>query len=313
MKNTRWIFLLFFCFSCSNMSSIKSDTDEPSKKLVNNESLSPVEVDVFNGKIKYIEFKLTESEQKKNSELLILCEEQNSPKPLISKIPFLKDGTDAKLYYAEGYLSSAKSHYCYFGERLVFIVNVKIYPYKEEFLNVDQKRVVLSKKDQERANREWHLVQKIYQNAYKGSYINAPFIPPLNSFITSRYGKRRVFNKIKKTQHLGNDFRAKVGVPIPASNRGKVVFSGNLFYTGNVVIVDHGLGIFSLYGHLSKNFVKVDDIIEQGEILGLSGRTGRVSGPHLHWGVKMHGHNVDGFSLVDESKRQFVKDNDKAY
>lgn len=94
-------------------------------------------------------------------------------------------------------------------------------------------------------------------------------------------------------------------MPIPVTNRGKVVFAGNLFYTGNVVIIDHGLNIFSLYGHLSKIKAQVGDIVNQGDIVGLAGMTGRVSGPHLHWGIKINGHNVDGFSLVTESKKQF--------
>ena len=118
-------------------------------------------------------------------------------------------------------------------------------------------------------------------------------------------------NNKKRSQHLGNDFRAKIGVKIPVSNRGKVVYVGDLFYTGGVVIVDHGLNIFSLYAHLSKTLVTTGTIVNRGDIVGLSGATGRVSGPHLHWGIKINGHNADGFSLVEESKKQYKADEAK--
>ena len=98
----------------------------------------------------------------------------------------------------------------------------------------------------------------------------------------------------------------KVGLPIPSSNNGKVLYVGNLFYTGNVVIIDHGVNLFTVYAHLSKIMVKTGDSVEQGQILGLAGKTGRVSGPHLHWGVKLHGFNIDGFSLVEESQSEFL-------
>ena len=132
---------------------------------------------------------------------------------------------------------------------------------------------------------------------------NEPFEVPLDSYITSHYGNRRLFNNKKRSQHLGNDFRAAVGVPIPVANKGKVVFTGNLFYSGNVVIVDHGLNIFTAYGHLSKINVQEGMIVNKGTIVGLAGKTGRVSGPHLHWGVKINGSWIDGFSLVEESKK----------
>jgi murein DD-endopeptidase MepM/ murein hydrolase activator NlpD len=93
-----------------------------------------------------------------------------------------------------------------------------------------------------------------------------------------------------------------VGVPIPVSNRGKVSLAKDLFYTGFTVIVDHGLDIFSVYAHLSEVSVSENQIVEQGAIIGKSGNTGRTSGPHLHWGIKIHGHWVDGFSLIKESK-----------
>lgn len=294
----KWILFLTFILSCA--SSKERLVQEKNEKMPIYER--PLEVEVFNGKMKFIEFPLPGGK----SEDYITCKEQESKNPLIKKFPLSVTKGMAYLYYAESYHSQAKIHFCYVGDAHVLTVKVKAFPYKEEKLNVAKGKVVLSEQDQARVAKEWQMTQKLYKNSEKESLITDSFKVPLKSFITSHYGKRRIFNNLKRTQHLGNDFRAKVGVPIPVSNRGKVVYAGNLFYTGNVVIVDHGMGIFTLYAHLSKIDVKEGDMIHQNQIVGLSGKTGRVSGPHLHWGVKAHGFNIDGFSLVEESKRQFV-------
>ncbi|MDA8793620.1 M23 family metallopeptidase [Bacteriovoracaceae bacterium] len=183
----------------------------------------------------------------------------------------------------------------------------KPFPYKREYLKVDKKRVFLSKKNQARAKKEQLMLNEIYQNTVNHRLFKSSFKVPLNSFITSHYGNKRVFNGKKESQHLGNDFRARVGTKIPVSNDGKVVFTGNLFYSGNTVIVYHGLDIFTVYAHLSRYKVKTGQIVKKKDIIGLSGMTGRVSGPHLHWGVKVSGNWVDGFSLVNISNQHFLE------
>ena len=98
--------------------------------------------------------------------------------------------------------------------------------------------------------------------------------------------------------HSGADLRAATGTPVHATNRGRVVLSKDLFFTGNTVIVDHGLGIYSLYAHLSRMDVKRGVVVKSNQIVGLAGATGRVTGPHLHWAIRMQGARVDPFSLV---------------
>lgn len=178
--------------------------------------------------------------------------------------------------------------------------------FQEETLRVSPRTIKLSRPDQDRAWREQQILNQIYQSSMPELLIKGPFVRPLNSKITSIYGIRRVYNKSKKGQHLGTDFRAPVGVKIPATNRGKVVLARDLFYTGHTVIIDHGLEIFTVYGHLSKILVKEGDIVEKNDLIALSGNTGRSSGPHLHWGVKVQGQYVDGLVLVDESKKFFL-------
>lgn len=188
----------------------------------------------------------------------------------------------------------------------VYTFTVEERKFVEETLRVSPRTITLSKQDQERAWSEQQVLNKIYSSSLPYLLIKEPFAAPLSSKITSIYGVRRIYNKTKRGQHLGTDFRAPVGVKIPATNRGKVVLARDLFYTGNTVIIDHGLDIFTVYGHLSEILVKEGDIVEKKDLIALSGNTGRSSGPHLHWGVKVQGQYVDGMVLVDESERFFL-------
>ena len=292
-----FIFIINFVSCATSKDSSNGTVNLKIEKKI----IKPINLEVFKGKVKFIVFDVNENK----GVFDLQCVEEGTQKPLKQTLPFeVRDGKGF-IYYAESYFSLAKRHNCFFKEDLILRISVQDYPYASEKLNVPKGKVTLSKKDLNRVIRERKVTKNIYANSAKESFVRVPFIKPLDSFITSHYGKRRIFNNKKKSQHLGNDFRAKVGVPIPVSNRGRVAYVGDLFYTGNVVIIDHGLNLFSLYAHLSKTSVKVGEMVDQGDILGLSGMTGRVSGPHLHWGIKLNGHNVDGFSLVEESKNHF--------
>lgn len=213
-------------------------------------------------------------------------------------------------YIAETYFSDLKPYTCRLvlkDKKEIPVVNfvVKSFKYKEEKLKVDFRTVKLSKKDLKRAQKEQRMLAGLYTQSASVPYFNQAFKAPLDSYITSIYGNRRVYNNAHKSQHLGTDYRAAVGVPIPAVNRGRVLFAGDLFYTGGTVIIDHGMDIFTVYGHLSNVKTQAGQIVNAGDIVALSGNTGRSSGPHLHWGVKIHGHYVNGYSLIDETKKQF--------
>ena len=211
-------------------------------------------------------------------------------------------------FLAETYHSKLRPYQCNAkgaGKEFVAInAKVKKFPFKFETLNVDKKRVNLNAKDLKRWRKEVAELKKVYNSLkVKQVLFDSAFVSPLNSKITSLYGKARLFNNNKKSWHNGIDFRAATGTPITVANKGEVVFTGDLFFNGNTVIVDHGLGIISLYCHLSKIGVKKGDMVEQGELVGLAGATGRVTGPHLHWGVRINGDWINGLSLVEESQR----------
>jgi murein DD-endopeptidase MepM/ murein hydrolase activator NlpD len=170
--------------------------------------------------------------------------------------------------------------------------------YRSERLHVASSRATISKKNRARIKKESREAKKIYKTFTEESYILAPFLPPMESKITSDFGTKRVFNGVLKSYHSGTDFRAAVGVPIVAANRGKVVLVKNRFFAGNSIIIDHGQGIYTGYYHLSKFKVKKGDMVERGEVIGLAGATGRVTGPHLHFAVHVGGVGVDPMQFL---------------
>lgn len=196
---------------------------------------------------------------------------------------------DVLLAMADGHIETR--------EITVRVVSKK-YPTTE--LQVDDKYVELNKTDLARANRESRETTAIYARITDQMLWTEPFAIPIPGETSgTNFGHRRVFNGEPRAPHAGADLRAKTGTPVHASNRGHVVLAKNLFFTGNTVILDHGLGIYSLYAHLSRIDVKVGDVINHGQQVGLSGATGRVTGPHLHWGIVVQGARVDPFTLVN--------------
>ncbi len=175
--------------------------------------------------------------------------------------------------------------------------------FHEEKLKVNSSKVHFTKKALKQIARDRKTLDKLYHNPLTQAQFSTPFLSPLDSMITSQYGGRRIFNDKKKSQHLGTDFRAIVGTEVKATNDGVVGISEDLFFTGDTVIIDHGLGIFSMYGHLSKLLVKKGEKVKAGQVIALSGASGRVSGPHLHWGIKMNFNWINPLSLVEATKQ----------
>jgi len=166
-------------------------------------------------------------------------------------------------------------------------------------LQVAPKYVELSAADEARAARERREINAIYAQITPEAYWNQPFAVPIPGTTGGRnFGHRRVFNDQPRAPHSGADLTAVAGTPVRATNRGRVVLAKALFFSGNAVFIDHGLGIYSVYLHLSEIRVKPGEMIDRGQVLGLSGATGRVTGPHLHWGVRAQGARVDPFSLL---------------
>jgi hypothetical protein len=124
------------------------------------------------------------------------------------------------------------------------------------------------------------------------------FLAPVPAAATDSFGTRRVYNGKLDSIHRGTDFRAHMGTPVRAGNSGVVVLAQPLYYEGNCVIIDHGLGLYSLSMHLSRIDVKPGEHVQKGQRLGLSGATGRVTGPHLHWAIRWQTGYIDPAKLL---------------
>ena len=172
--------------------------------------------------------------------------------------------------------------------------------YASEVLKVDPKFTKLSPKVEARIKRESRLVGAIYERSEQRRYWKGPFVLPIKSRVTSQFGNKRMFNGELKSFHSGLDLQAPVATPVRAPAAGKVVLTKALFLTGKTVILDHGYGLFTSYAHLNSTRVKVGQVVAQGKILGLSGMTGRASGPHLHWGAIVHHSKINPVDLVEE-------------
>jgi murein DD-endopeptidase MepM/ murein hydrolase activator NlpD len=177
------------------------------------------------------------------------------------------------------------------------VVRAEQFPTTE--LQVEERYVELSPEDQARAAREGAETTAIYDTFTPELYWSESFEVPVRDAKDGRnFGHRRVFNGQPRAPHSGADLRAPTGTPIRAANRGRVVLAKDLFYSGNAVFVDHGYGLYTTYLHLSRIDVAPGDLVERGQQLGLAGATGRVTGPHLHWGVRLLDARVDPFSLI---------------
>lgn len=120
-----------------------------------------------------------------------------------------------------------------------------------------------------------------------------PFTRPVKGTVSGSFAARRIFNNVPRSPHLGTDMRGAVGTPILAMADGTVLFAEEQYYSGNAVWIDHGQGVLSMYGHLSKFSVKKGDTVKQGQKIGEVGATGRVTGPHLHLSLYIQGVAVD--------------------
>lgn len=170
--------------------------------------------------------------------------------------------------------------------------------YRHETLKVQNSKINPSKINAKRIMDEQKEVGALYKIETPKRFWSGKFSPPLPSEITSPFGNKRIYNGQMKSFHQGMDFRAKIGTEIKAPEAGEVVLAKDLYLTGWTVILDHGYGLFTVYCHMSKLGVKVGQVVKKSEVLGLSGDTGRVSGPHLHWGAVISRSKINPENLL---------------
>jgi len=149
-----------------------------------------------------------------------------------------------------------------------------------------------------RIMREAAEVEQLWMHSEPHRLWDTGFVRPVPGRANGAFGSRSIFNGQPRQPHGGADFLSPAGTPIQAPNSGRVVLARELYFTGNTVVIDHGLGVFSLLAHLSVMDVHQGELVTQGQTIGRVGATGRVTGPHLHWAVRMNGARVNPLAML---------------
>lgn len=178
-----------------------------------------------------------------------------------------------------------------------FFIQPREFPVKK--LRVEERFVTPPPELQERIAWEAELLQTLYRILTPRWLAEGRFILPHAGKMAPNFGERRLYNNVPRPPHSGVDISAPAGDPVRASNTGRVILARDLYFSGQTVILDHGLGLFTSYCHFSQIKVRRGELVRKGEVIGLIGSTGRSTGPHLHWGVRILDSRVDPVALIN--------------
>jgi murein DD-endopeptidase MepM/ murein hydrolase activator NlpD len=182
---------------------------------------------------------------------------------------------------------------------LNYAVTVDAAHYPSSALKVAPEFVEPPKETLARIEEDQAIKKRAFSTTLPEPHWAGRFQPPAEAEVSGVFGSARMFNGVKKSQHTGLDFRVTTGTPIAATNSGTVILARALYFEGNCVIIDHGQGLLTLYLHLSEIKVKEGDAVERGQLVGLSGGTGRATAPHLHFAVRWRGEYLDPRTLLE--------------
>ena len=179
-----------------------------------------------------------------------------------------------------------------------FAVAAAKYPKIKVELQVEKKFTEPTPEQQEQITEGQKIKQDYLNRVTPEREWSGDFATPAEATISDVFGSQRIFNGVAQSPHLGLDFRVPNGTPVAAMNGGTVLLARPLYFEGNFVVLDHGQGLLTLYLHLSEFKVKEGDVVKRGDIIGLSGGTGRATGPHLHVAVRWQGTYLDPARLM---------------
>lgn len=183
--------------------------------------------------------------------------------------------------------------------------------YAEQRLTVPRGKVDLSKQDLERYERERVHLAGVMATRSDVAPVSLAFSQPTPGARSSSFGLRRFFNEQPRAPHSGLDIAAPEGTPVKAPADGQVILTGDFFFNGNGVFIDHGQGLVTMYGHMSRIDVKHGDEVRRGQVIGAVGQSGRATGPHLHWGVSLNDARVNPSLFVPELMRGATEERSK--
>ena len=180
------------------------------------------------------------------------------------------------------------------GKPLTIAFNVRAKDYEEQRITIkDKRKVTPEKRDMERITREKKTIDAALEHWSEQDDVVLTFRKPVAGETSSPFGLRRFFNDQPRNPHSGLDIAAPEGTPITAPAPGTIIEAGDYFFNGNTVFIDHGQGLVTMYCHMSAIDVKPGTVVDTGDLIGKIGMTGRVTGPHLHWGVSLNDARVD--------------------
>jgi len=189
------------------------------------------------------------------------------------------------------------------GFKKKFYIKVRDKNYGMRKLKLPKEKVELNAESLRRVRKEAAMIHSLWTMDSPLPLWRGEFLLPVEGDIIGAFGKKSIINKMKRAPHSGVDIRASKGEPVIAINNGSVVLVADHFFTGKSIYLDHGGGIISMYFHLDKIMVNDEESVEKGQIIGQTGESGRATGPHLHWGVRINGARVNPLTLIELSKR----------
>ncbi len=204
------------------------------------------------------------------------------------------------------------------GEHILYTVNmdgdqksypffVKKYDYPRQNLRIKNRRkVVPNEQDLKRIKKESKIVRNAFGYWTERGADNFNFLLPVQGRLSSKFGLRRYFNNKPRKPHSGIDIAAPLGTRIKAPVDGEIIATGNFFFNGNTVFIDHGHGLVTMYNHLDIISVSKGQTVKRGDVIGQVGKTGRVTGPHLHWSVSLNNARVNPVLLLNKSTKKFL-------
>jgi murein DD-endopeptidase MepM/ murein hydrolase activator NlpD len=188
------------------------------------------------------------------------------------------------------------------GFKKGFDINVIEKDYGVRNLTLPKEKVELDAESLKRVKEEAAVVNALWKAPAPAPAWRGVFLMPVDGDVVGAFGRRSIINNLERSPHTGVDQKGDTGTPVRAINNGRVVLIADHFFTGNSIFLDHGGGIISMYFHLDKALVNDGDTVIKGQTIGLVGATGRVTGPHLHWGMRVNGARVNPLTLVDLSR-----------